>query len=168
MRQYGGVRIEDERPASESTVESAYRVVESGVSGAAEMPYDDDEPIVTQAPPTTSAAGAAGATQAEDSQQSPAVDDAARADVSKIADLVNEMWRGAQEFGPTMSEDKKREFMAHWMTVLQAVNAQLTLRGLSTIKPVGKASDIMRNVYQAVQGLVQFDQARPQPQPEAA
>lgn len=39
-RSYGGVRLQDDAPANEATIESPYRVVEGGVSGAAEM---DDE-----------------------------------------------------------------------------------------------------------------------------
>lgn len=160
MRQYGGVRIEDERPASESTVESNYRVVDSGVSGAVEMPYAyDDEPVATAARPTQAPPPAPPASPAEIVLKP--VSNANRTAVSQLLDRRDALAELGTTKGATMTDDEKHAFVAAVSDLAQAVNVQLTLRELQTFKLEGKVSERFKAINNALNGLMDYDAGAP-------
>lgn len=141
-RNYGGVQLQADEPASESTVESPYRVVESGVSGAAEMNYygDDDE--------QGSASDLKPASQAD------------RAAVSALLDALNEARDVVAKLGATPTDEQKRAFAAKFREMVTAINAQLALRGLPTITET-KVTPAMAAAQHSIDAMIDYDREAP-------
>jgi hypothetical protein len=143
-RQYGGAKIVEE-PASEATVEAPYRVVEGGVSGAAEMNYYGDE---------QGSDNDAGAPNLKPVSQ------ADRAALSGLVDRLNalaELSKGAA----TMSDEQKKKFIADVDALIADVNAQLTVRELPQIEHDDKVSIRFKRMTAAVNAAMSHDDKAP-------
>lgn len=143
-RNYGGVQLGADEPASESTVESPYRVVESGVSGAAEMNIYGDE----------QGSDDAGATDLKPVSQ------ADRAAVSALLDRHNalaEISRGAA----AMDDEQKKMFIACVDALIDDVNAQLTVRNLPQIEHDNKVSVRFKRMTAAINSAIAHDEKAP-------
>lgn len=142
-RQYGGVRLQDEAPASESTLESPYRVVESGVSGAAEMPYGeshDDE-------------------RAGEAPLKP-VSQTNRATFSALVDRYNAL-ADLSKKAAQMDDEQKRDFIAKTDALIADVNDALTLRELPAIEHDDKMSVRFKRMTAAVNAVIAYDDKAP-------
>jgi hypothetical protein len=158
MRNYGGVRLSADEPASESTVESPYRVVESGVSGAAEMPYDD---VVEEG--EASFQQRYEPEQAPSAEASPALKPVSKADRAMLSALLDrhnalvELSRGAA----SMSDEQKQKFIADVDAVIGGVNHQLAVRELPQIEHDDKVNVRFKRMTAAINSAIAHDEKAP-------
>lgn len=144
-RNYGGVRLGADEPASESTIESPYRVVEGGVSGAAEMnPYGDEQ----------------GNDEAAGKPSLKPVSEADRAAFSAMVYRHNALVTlsaGAAQ----MDEAQKNDFIAKTDALIADLNAAMSVRELPAIEHDKKVSVRFGRMTHAVNAAIAHDQKAP-------
>lgn len=142
-RQYGGVQLHADEPARDATVESPYRVVESGVSGAAEMNiYGSDD----DAPPAPIALKPVSQTD--------------RITLSALVDRHNAL-ADASKNAATMSNEQKQKFIADVDAVIAGINDQLAVRELPAIEHDEKVGVRFKRMTAAVNAAIEHDKHAP-------
>jgi hypothetical protein len=144
-RQYGGAKIVEE-PASEATVEAPYRVVEGGVSGAAEMNIYGDEQG-----DGTSDAGA---------PELKPVSQADRAALSSLLDRHNALAELSKD-AARMNDEQKRDFISKVDALIVDVNTAMSVRELPAIEHDDKVSIRFKRMTTAVNAAIAHDDKAP-------
>ncbi len=158
MRAYGGVRIEDERAAADSTIESPYRVVESGVSGAVE--YEPESDVARQDYRHHQPANESASESPSPSADLKPVSPRNRALVSNLVELrdtIKDEAKGAAQ----MDDKQKAAFVERVRRLERDTNAQLVLRGMTVMPEAEKVGDAFKATHKAIAQLVEHDQNAP-------